>query len=133
MSDPAGKAPIYSMTGYAHISGRANQMLAWSLTLKSVNHRFLDLHLRMPGGTEPLEMRLRRWLKDRIVRGHLEVTLSLDRGSGVECPARRPAPQGLRRNFSCRRQGEWIDRRARSQCAPPLPWSLGRRSALDRA
>lgn len=83
MSDPAGKAPIYSMTGYAHISGRANQMLAWSLTLKSVNHRFLDLHLRMPGGTEPLEMRLRRWLKDRIVRGHLEVTLSLDRGSAL--------------------------------------------------
>jgi uncharacterized protein (TIGR00255 family) len=77
------QAPIYSMTGFARVSGRANDTLAWTLTLKSVNHRFLDLHLRMPGGTEPLEMRLRRLLKEKIVRGHLEVTLSLDRGSGL--------------------------------------------------
>jgi uncharacterized protein (TIGR00255 family) len=83
MREVPGHAPIYSMTGFARISGRANDTLAWTLTLKSVNHRFLDLHLRMPGGTEPLEMRLRRLLKEKIVRGHLEVTLSLDRGSGL--------------------------------------------------
>jgi uncharacterized protein (TIGR00255 family) len=83
MRELPGHAPIYSMTGFARISGRANDTLAWTLTLKSVNHRFLDLHLRMPGGTEPLEMRLRRLLKEKIVRGHLEVTLSLDRGSGL--------------------------------------------------
>jgi uncharacterized protein (TIGR00255 family) len=77
------QAPIYSMTGFARVSGRTNDTLAWTLTLKSVNHRFLDLHMRMPGGSEPLEMRLRRLLKEKIVRGHLEVTLSLDRGSGL--------------------------------------------------
>ncbi len=82
MRELSGHAPVYSMTGFARISGRANDTLAWTLTLKSVNHRFLDLHMRMPGGTEPLEMRLRRLLKEKIVRGHLEVTLSLDRGSG---------------------------------------------------
>jgi uncharacterized protein (TIGR00255 family) len=89
MREPSPNAPInsqatiYSMTGFARIGGCANDTLAWTLTLKSVNHRFLDLHLRMPGGTEPLEMRLRRLLKEKIVRGHLEVTLSLDRGSGL--------------------------------------------------
>jgi uncharacterized protein (TIGR00255 family) len=48
--------------------------------LKSVNHRFLDLHMRMPAGTEPLEMRLRRLLKESVLRGHLEVTLTVERG-----------------------------------------------------
>jgi uncharacterized protein (TIGR00255 family) len=68
------------MTGFARVSGRVSDLLAWNLSLKSVNHRFLDLHMRMPAGTEPLEMRLRRLLKDNILRGHLEVTLTVERG-----------------------------------------------------
>ena len=83
MSEPTGGNPIYSMTGFAQVSGRASGNLAWTLTLKSVNHRYLDLHMRMPSGAESLEMRLRRMLKERIVRGHLEVTLSLDRSGGL--------------------------------------------------
>jgi uncharacterized protein (TIGR00255 family) len=54
--------------------------LSWNLSLKSVNHRFLDLHMRMPAGAEPLEMRLRRLLKEKVLRGHLEVTLTVERG-----------------------------------------------------
>jgi uncharacterized protein (TIGR00255 family) len=80
-SDSPIQSPVHSMTGFARVSGRADGTLAWTLTLKSVNHRFLDLHMRMPGGSEAIEMRLRRLLKERIVRGHLEVTLSLDRSS----------------------------------------------------
>jgi uncharacterized protein (TIGR00255 family) len=38
------------------------------------------LHMRMPAGTEPLEMRLRRMLKESVLRGHLEVTLTVERG-----------------------------------------------------
>ncbi len=72
--------PVYSMTGFARISGRVGDSLSWTLSLKSVNHRFLDLHMRMPAGAEPLEMRLRRLFKEKILRGHLEVTLSIDNG-----------------------------------------------------
>jgi uncharacterized protein (TIGR00255 family) len=72
--------PIYSMTGFARVSGRVNDLLSWNLSLKSVNHRFLDLHMRMPAGAEPLEMRLRRLLKEKVLRGHLEVTLTVERG-----------------------------------------------------
>ena len=68
------------MTGFARVSGRVNDALSWNLSLKSVNHRFLDLHMRMPPGAEPLEMRLRRLLKEKVLRGHLEVTLSVERG-----------------------------------------------------
>ncbi|MDX6462486.1 MAG: hypothetical protein QOE55_6183, partial [Acidobacteriaceae bacterium] len=42
------------MTGFARTSGRINDLLSWNLSLKSVNHRFLDLHMRMPAGAEPL-------------------------------------------------------------------------------
>jgi uncharacterized protein (TIGR00255 family) len=68
------------MTGFARVSGRVNDLLSWNLSLKSVNHRFLDLHMRMPAGAEPLEMRLRRLLKEKVLRGHLEVTLTVERG-----------------------------------------------------
>jgi uncharacterized protein (TIGR00255 family) len=76
--------PVYSMTGFARISGRVSESLGFTLSLKSVNHRFLDLHMRMPGGTESLEMQLRRELKQKLVRGHVEVTLNLDRGQRAE-------------------------------------------------
>ncbi|MGA7316993.1 MAG: YicC/YloC family endoribonuclease [Silvibacterium sp.] len=77
-------APVSSMTGFARTSGRVSESLGFTLSLKSVNHRFLDLHMRLPGGTEALEMQLRRLLKQKLVRGHVEVTLNLDRGPKTE-------------------------------------------------
>jgi uncharacterized protein (TIGR00255 family) len=44
-----------------------------------VNHRFLDLHFRLPSDTDALEMKLRRLLKEKLARGHVEVILNLDR------------------------------------------------------
>jgi uncharacterized protein (TIGR00255 family) len=72
---------VYSMTGFARHRGRVNESLGWTLVLKAVNHRFLDLHMRMPAGSEALEMQLRRQLKSAILRGHLEVTLTIERAS----------------------------------------------------
>ncbi|HVN20780.1 MAG TPA: YicC/YloC family endoribonuclease [Dongiaceae bacterium] len=81
------------MTGFAQVKGevhqdapspglsQANGRLGFTLSLKSVNHRFLDLHFRLPSGTDSLEMQLRRLLKENVARGHLEISLSLDRSS----------------------------------------------------
>ena len=80
MSAPVHSRPVYSMTGFARASNRISDLLSWNLSLKSVNHRFLDLHMRMPAGAEALEMRLRRLLKEKVLRGHLEVTLTVERG-----------------------------------------------------
>lgn len=74
--------PIRSMTGFAQVKGQVNGDLAFSLSLKSVNHRFLDLHFRMPSDSDSLEMKLRRLLKEKIARGHVELTLSLERAEG---------------------------------------------------
>lgn len=78
------KQPVFSMTGFARRSGRVSETLGFSLSLKSVNHRYLDLHLRMPGGTEELEMQLRRLLKEKLRRGHVEVTLNLERSQKAD-------------------------------------------------
>src|SRR6266487_1005833 len=88
--------PIRSMTGFAQVRGEVQQngaggsvpavpgqaRLGFALSLKSVNHRFLDLHFRLPSGTDSLEMQLRRLLKEKMARGHVEVSLSLERAIG---------------------------------------------------
>lgn len=65
------------MTGYAHAQVIEN---GWSLrvSVRSVNHRFLDLHLRVPEGFEPLEPRIRQIVREHVRRGHLDVTLHYD-------------------------------------------------------
>ena len=75
---------MFSMTGFARVTGRVGETLGFSLSVKSVNHRFLDLHMRLPGGAEALEMQLRRALKEKLKRGHVEVTLNLERAQKAE-------------------------------------------------
>src|SRR5579862_5881148 len=77
---------IRSMTGYAQVRSQAGDYGSFVLSLKSVNHRFLDLQLRLPAEMDELEIKLRRTLKERLARGHVEVTLNLDRrpGEGFE-------------------------------------------------
>ena len=70
---------IRSMTGYAQVKGTLGSGRGFALSLKSVNHRFLDLQFRLPSESEGLEMKLRRLLKEKIARGHVDVTVSLDR------------------------------------------------------
>jgi uncharacterized protein (TIGR00255 family) len=73
--------PIYSMTGFARTQVRVHDQLACTLSVKSVNHRFLDIQLRLPAGLDALEMELRRVLKESLVRGHVELTLSVERST----------------------------------------------------
>ena len=73
--------PIYSMTGFARTQVRVHDQLVYTLSLKSVNHRFLDIQLRLPSGLDALEMELRRAIKESLVRGHVELALSVDRST----------------------------------------------------
>jgi uncharacterized protein (TIGR00255 family) len=74
--------PIRSMTAFAQFKGQVRADASFTLALKSVNHRFLDLHLRMPPQSDALEVKLRRLLKEKVARGHLELTLAMD-GAGA--------------------------------------------------
>jgi uncharacterized protein (TIGR00255 family) len=70
--------PIRSMTGFAQVKGQVDD-LGFTVSLKSVNHRFLDLHLRMPANSDALEQKIRKLFKEKLHRGHIELTLVTER------------------------------------------------------
>jgi uncharacterized protein (TIGR00255 family) len=65
---------LKSMTGYGE-SRLSESGFNLHVAVRSVNHRFLDLHLRMPEGFEPIEPRVRKVVRQRLRRGHLDVTV----------------------------------------------------------
>jgi len=79
--------PVYSMTGYAAIQSSTEDGLAFTLTLKSVNHRFLDLNMRLPADCDSVELLLRRLIKESIKRGHVDVTLYFERRAKEQAQA----------------------------------------------
>jgi uncharacterized protein (TIGR00255 family) len=76
---PVVKAECRSMTGYATARGEHNGWLI-RISVKSVNHRFLDVKLRFPESLEPYEHRLRQTVRERIHRGHIDVHVNVEPG-----------------------------------------------------
>ncbi|HEY1865584.1 MAG TPA: YicC/YloC family endoribonuclease [Candidatus Acidoferrales bacterium] len=68
---------IRSMTGYAEARADCD---GWQLrvSLRSVNHRFLDLRVRLSEGFEFFEPAIRQLIRDRLRRGHVDVTLHVE-------------------------------------------------------
>ena len=79
MTTPGSPLPLQSMTGFATVRGQVEDLVHFTITAKSVNHRFLDLHLRLPPRCEALEMQVRRLLKERLRRGHIELALVVEK------------------------------------------------------
>ena len=75
--------PLASMTGFASVQAETAAGEPFTLTLKGVNHRFLDLHLRLPHGWDHTEMILRAVLKQHLRRGHVELTLQMEARGGA--------------------------------------------------
>lgn len=67
---------IKSMTGFASLT-RDDEHATIAVTVKSVNHRFLDLQLRIPQAHAGLENRIRSLAQARLSRGRVEVTVSV--------------------------------------------------------
>lgn len=71
-----------SMTGYGRGDGDgpAGHVTA---EIRSVNHRFCEIVLRLPRSLHALEDKIRRRVQERVARGRLEVSISLGRGSAA--------------------------------------------------
>ncbi len=99
---------IYSMTGFARTQVRVTLpnegQLSYTLTLKSVNHRFLDVQLRLPSGLDALEMEIRKAIKDNLIRGHVDLTLSIERGSQQTAGYNRELVNGYLAAFAAARE-----------------------------
>ncbi|MCC7185225.1 MAG: YicC family protein [Acidobacteria bacterium] len=68
---------IRSMTGFASVS-RDTDGVSAGVTIKSVNHRFLDIQIKAPSSLAGLEGRIKALLQQRLTRGRIEMSLSVD-------------------------------------------------------
>jgi uncharacterized protein (TIGR00255 family) len=66
---------VRSMTGFARVR-RVTKLGEIIATLKSVNHRALDIHSHLPAELEPYEPALRAAIKQSIARGHVDVRMA---------------------------------------------------------
>lgn len=69
---------VRSMTGFARVRKAAGPDEI-AISLKSVNHRGLDLHFHLPPELDALETELRAVLKGAIARGHVQIQVTLTR------------------------------------------------------
>jgi uncharacterized protein (TIGR00255 family) len=67
---------IKSMTGFASLT-RDDEAATIGVTVRAVNHKFLDLQLRIPPSLARVESRLRVTAQKRVSRGRLEVSVTL--------------------------------------------------------
>jgi len=72
---------VLSMTGFASASGIPAAGRSLALMVKSVNHRHLDLQIRVPVGLDTLEPGIRKAVKSAVRRGHVELTCWLEKDS----------------------------------------------------
>ena len=71
--------PVRSMTGYGEAEvEREGRILA--AEMRTVNHRYLEMAIRLPRGCNALESRLRSFLGERLHRGKLNLTVSWKEG-----------------------------------------------------
>jgi uncharacterized protein (TIGR00255 family) len=67
---------IKSMTGYAALT-REDEQVAINVTVRAVNHRYLDVQLRLPQALSELEQRVRAALQQVVSRGRVEVAVGV--------------------------------------------------------
>ncbi|MGB9840205.1 YicC/YloC family endoribonuclease [Thermovenabulum sp.] len=60
-----------SMTGYGR--GKSLNEPGWEVEIRTVNHRFLDIYVRLPKPWLYLEEKIRGFIKERISRGRVDV------------------------------------------------------------
>jgi uncharacterized protein (TIGR00255 family) len=77
------------MTGFARVR-KIHEDTEIVFSLKSVNHRGLDLHFHLPSSLDAVENDIRGILKAGVARGHVQINLSLARVSGDTAGLNRP-------------------------------------------
>ena len=67
---------IKSMTGFASLT-HEDERATIGVTVRAVNHRFLDIQLRIPQSLAEVEPRVRALLQKRLARGRVELQISM--------------------------------------------------------
>jgi uncharacterized protein (TIGR00255 family) len=83
-----------SMTGFGR-GAAAGENFKVSVELKTVNNRFLDVHLRVGAEMASLEAIIRKRVGEKLSRGRVDVTLNLDRANEMTYEVNRPLITGF--------------------------------------
>lgn len=67
---------IRSMTGYGLAESNPDESIRFKVELRSVNHRYLDVSIRMPREIQSLEDRVRKSVQQALSRGRVDVFIS---------------------------------------------------------
>ncbi len=78
---------VKSMTSFGRASSEEGKERLFSIEMKSVNHRYLDMNMRMPKSIFPLEERLRKLISSKLNRGKVDVYINLKNFSKGESVA----------------------------------------------
>ncbi len=73
---------IKSMTGFASLT-HEDERATIGVTVRAVNHRFLDIQLRIPQSLGEIESRVRALLQKRLARGRVELQISMQLRTAV--------------------------------------------------
>lgn len=65
-----------SMTSFGRAQSQEGKELCFSVEMKSVNHRYLDINIRMPKSMLSLEEKIRSIINDRLNRGKVDVFIN---------------------------------------------------------
>ncbi|HSE31492.1 MAG TPA: YicC/YloC family endoribonuclease [Pyrinomonadaceae bacterium] len=82
-----------SMTGYGRGAVTGDDFSV-SVDLKTVNNRFLDVHLRIGSELASIEPAIKRRIASRLARGRVDVTVSFERTAQVAYELNRPLIAG---------------------------------------
>lgn len=118
-------ATLASMTGYARAGGTLPGV-SFTIEIKSVNGRGLDLRMRLASGFDALESEIRRLIGKSITRGSLTVSLNVDReGEGGRVVVNHQALEAVLEGF------KWLEGRVDAE-RPRLDGILSLRGVLEQ-
>ena len=81
------------MTGFGR-GAVAGEDFKVAVEIKTVNNRYLDIHLRLGQELSPLEMNLRKLISSRLSRGRVDLNISFERSATTSYEINRPLVAG---------------------------------------
>jgi len=90
---------IRSMTGFgeAVLDTAAGRIRA---EVRTVNHRYFSVNIRLGRGLERFEPQVREWLRERLPRGHVNCGVQLERDSGPASTGSVQVDMGRARQYA---------------------------------
>lgn len=89
---------IRSMTGYGRAEA-VHEGRKWIVEVRSLNHRYMEVVVRLPGPLAPLEMEIKKKVGEKLTRGRVDVTVQMDASGGAGVAMQYELDLPLLRNY----------------------------------